>query len=521
MQLLELIQRSGLSGTVGSAAEHIATDLEILKITDDSRRAGPGVLYCATRNGRKYIEQAAAAGSVLLLSHSMIAPANASVLRTASPDRAMAHLAAALNAHPSKEMCIVAVTGTNGKTTTTHMLYHLWKKAELPCALVGTLGLRYFDGEAEVSRETGFTTPRSYELQAILRDLLDRGIRHVTIEASSEALSLGRLEALSISGVLFTGLGRDHLDHHKTLASYMRAKRHLFFLAARAKAFFSVYAENEALHSLRRFAERPCISYRMNTAVPASTPASSAALGSALNPAGLSFLSTSDIDAEITARQPVPTGFNRINAALALFAFERTVGLLAALPYTKPHAGIIDLGDFSGVPGRMQRLRVSDAIDAFVDYAHSPDSLERVLVEARSIGYNTIIVVFGCGGDRDPGKRPLMGEIAARLADLTIVTDDNPRTETAASIRAQILTGVTEKRGDTLRRTLEIGNRSEAIKAALAHARQISDENAARRIAVIVAGKGHETYQIIGREKMHFSDVEEIEKEIERANRSA
>lgn len=507
MQLLELIQRSGLSCTVGLTAAHIATDTEILEITDDSRRAGPGVLYCATRNGRKFIEPAAAAGSILLLSPSMNAPANASVLRVASPDRAMAHLAAALNAHPSKDMCVVAVTGTNGKTTTTHMLYHVWKKAGLPCALVGTLGLRYFDGEAEVSRETGFTTPRSYELQAILRELLDRGIRHVTIEASSEALSLGRLEALLISGVLFTGLGRDHLDHHKTLASYMRAKRHLFFLAVRASAFFSVYAEDEALLSLRRFTERPCIASRL--ALPGNTSSF------------FSFLSAADIDSEITMRQPVPTGFNRINAALALFAFERTAGRFASASRTGPHVKGLDLADFSGVPGRMQRLRVSDAIDAFVDYAHSPDSLERVLVEARSIGYNTIIVVFGCGGDRDPGKRPLMGEIAARLADLTIVTDDNPRTEAAASIRAQILTGVAERAGDMLRPALEIGNRSEAIKAALAHARQISVESPARRIAVIVAGKGHETYQIIGREKTHFSDVEEIEQEIERANRSA
>lgn len=507
MQLLELIQRSGFSCTVGLTAAHIATDTEILEITDDSRRAGPGVLYCATRNGRKFIEPAAAAGSILLLSPSMNAPANASVLRAGSPDRAMAHLAAALNAHPSKEMCVVAVTGTNGKTTTTHMLYHLWKKAGLPCALVGTLGLRYFDGEAEVSSETGFTTPRSYELQAILRELLDRGIRHVTIEASSEALSLGRLEALSISGVLFTGLGRDHLDHHKTLASYMRAKRHLFFLALRTKAFDAVYAENEALLSLRRFTERPCIASRLT--LPGNTSSF------------FSFLSAADIESEITMRQPVPTGFNRINAALALRAFERTARQFASTDYRKPPVGSLDLSDFSGVPGRMQRLRVSDAIDAFVDYAHSPDSLERVLVEARSIGYNTIIVVFGCGGDRDPGKRPLMGEIAARLADLTIVTDDNPRTEAAASIRAQILTGVAERAGDMLRQALEIGNRSEAIKAALAHARQISVESPARQIAVIVAGKGHETYQIIGREKTHFSDVEEIEQEIERANRSA
>lgn len=507
MRLMELIQHSGIKGIVGSPAAHIATGTEILEITDDSRRAGPGVLYCATRNGRKFIEPAAAAGSILLLSPSMNAPANASVLRAASPDRVMAHLSASLSAHPSKEMCIVVVTGTNGKTTTTHMLYHLWKKAGLPCALVGTLGLRYFDGQKESTRETGFTTPRSYELQAILRELLDRGIRHVTIEASSEALSLGRLEALLISGVLFTGLGRDHLDHHKTLASYMRAKRHLFFLAVRTKAFYAVYAEDEALHSLRRFTERPCIASRLTQ--PGNTSSS------------FSFLSAIEFESEITMQQPVPTGFNRINAALALFAFERTAGRFASASRTEPHVKGLDLADFSGVPGRMQRLRVSDAIDAFVDYAHSPDSLERVLVEARSIGYNKIVVVFGCGGDRDPGKRPLMGEIAARLADLTIVTDDNPRTEAAASIRAQILTGVVEKAGDMLRPALEIGNRSEAIKAALAHARQISVESPARRIAVIVAGKGHETYQIIGREKTHFSDVEEIEQEIERANRSA
>jgi UDP-N-acetylmuramyl-tripeptide synthetase len=517
MQLLDLIRQSGIKILTGSFGLNDAAGPDVYQITDDSRKAGPGVLFCATRNGRSFLDVAADCGSILLVSPSLKVPEKATVLRVSSPDRAMAHLASALYNHPSREMCIVAVTGTNGKTTTTHMLYHLWKKAGLPCGLIGTLGLRYFDGGAESMRETGFTTPRSYELQSILRELLDRGIRHVTIEASSEALSLGRLEALSISGVLFTGLGRDHLDFHKTMAAYMRAKRHLFFLAVRKKAFYAVHAEGEALHSLRRFAERPSISDRLNTGVPASATASGAALGSALKQAGFSFLSASDIEAEITARQPVPTAFNRINAALAIFAFERTTG--AVFPHTKPHARLIDLDDFQGVPGRMQRIRVSDTIDAFVDYAHSPDSLERVLVEARSIGYSTIIVIFGCGGDRDPGKRPLMGRIAARLADLTIVTDDNPRTENAASIRAQILAGIPSK--EARNRMLEIGNRSEAIKAALVHARQMSVKSPAGRIAVIVAGKGHETYQIIGREKKHFSDVEEIEREIERARQSS
>lgn len=507
MQLVELIHRSGLSLTVRLAAANTVSDMEILEITDDSRRAGPGVLFCATRNGRKFIDPAAAAGSILLLSPSMNAPANTSVLRAASPDRGMAHLSAALNAHPSREMCIVAVTGTNGKTTTTHMLYHLWKKSGLPCALVGTLGLRYFDGQMESTGETGFTTPRSYELQAILRELLDRGIRHVTIEASSEALSLGRLEALSISGVLFTGLGRDHLDYHKTMAAYMRAKRHLFFLALRTKAFYGVYAEKEALLSLQRFSKRPCIASRLVLPEGASSC--------------FSFLSEADIDSEITMRQPVPTWFNRINAALAFFAFERTVGRSVALNATRPYVRGLDLSDFPGVPGRMQRISVSDAIDAFVDYAHSPDSLERLLIEVRSIGYNTIIIVFGCGGDRDPGKRSQMGEIAARLADLVIITDDNPRTEPAASIRAHILAGITERAGDMLHPPLEIGNRSEAIRAALAHARKMSVDSRSTRVAVIVAGKGHETYQIIGREKTHFSDVEEIEQEIERASGSA
>lgn len=461
MRLHELLKGVGLTASD-------LPDIDITGITDDSRRAGPGILYCATRNGRRFTEDAAGAGSILVLGPSIEAPAGASVLRVPSPDRVMAHLSATLHGHPSKEMNVVAVTGTNGKTTTTHMLYHLWKKAGLPCALIGTIGLRYFDGHGEKMRQTGFTTPRSYELQAILAELLAKGIRHVTIEASSEALSLGRIEATAISGVLFTGLGRDHLDHHRTLAAYMRAKRHLFFLARRGtKPFFFAYAEDEALQSLRRFSER---------------------LG-----VNIQFLPEKDLYDDILYRQPVPTQFNRINAALAMRACGETA--------------VRDLSDFAGVPGRMERIRIDDSIDAFVDYAHSPDSLERVLVETRSIGYDSIVLVFGCGGDRDPGKRPVMGAIASRLADVCIVTDDNPRREDAASIRSQILDGAVEPT-----KMLEIGHRAEAICAAIDRARSMASdsEHRFRRIAVIIAGKGHETYQIVGTEKMHFSDVEEI-----------
>ncbi|MBW7857023.1 MAG: UDP-N-acetylmuramoyl-L-alanyl-D-glutamate--2,6-diaminopimelate ligase [Leptonema sp. (in: Bacteria)] len=464
--------------------------IQITSITDDSRQAGPNVLFCATKNGRKFIDQATQAGSLLLVSNSTQIQENYAniVLRCASPDRTMGWLSSAFEGNPSSDLKIVAVTGTNGKTTTTHILYYLWKKAGFRCALIGTLGVKSFDGSHESVWQTGFTTPRSYELHSILKQFKQQQISLIAIEASSEALALGRLEGLSVSCILFTGLGRDHLNFHRTLESYMRAKRHLFFLADRSnhsiKAFVFTGEINQTKNQIKKQEEE--IAYYQLSRFKGRCNQS------------IEWLTESEINSIAAKSQPVPTYFNRVNAALALCS------LSATSQFSKPI-----LTDFDGVPGRMQRIKVSPAVDAFVDYAHSPDSLERVLSEIKFIGYDYSIVVFGCGGDRDKGKRPLMGRIAAQLADSIFITDDNQRTENADQIRLEIMAGIQSENltGSKQKLIFNIGNREIAIVRSLEYA--ISKPG---KVAVIIAGKGHETYQIIGKTKHHFSDIEVVEK---------
>mgnify|MGYP001275586377 CR=1 FL=1 len=510
MKLGELLHQSNIRYRFSHDLTQTETDdllaTNITGITDDSRKAGEGSLFFATVHASSFAKAASEAGSVIVTSKSKLKQLTEAVpsyksrfIVVASPERTMAAMAASLYNHPSKQMTLVAVTGTNGKTTTTHLLYYLWKSNQIKCAMIGTLGIRFFDGEKEEHFETGFTTPRSYELQRVLRELCNRGINYVAMEASSEALSLGRLGALTFRSILFTGLGRDHLDHHKTMQGYMRAKRHLFFLAARSDHQVScfVWAKGDALLSLQRFERRivkPQFSFE--------------------------WIHDHDIESKELFELPVPTQFNRINAVLAKRAFETVTRAQKPLK--------ISFTGFNGVAGRMEKISLSPYVDSFVDYAHSPDSLERVLIEVRSLGYDHIITVFGCGGDRDPGKRPLMGRIAFDRSDLCIVTDDNPRTEDAAKIRKQIMQPLTlplssvqnSSQAADAPRIIEIGDRrlaiqkavQEAISQSLQRAGQNPDqEDKKSRIAVIVAGKGHETYQIIGRQKSHFSDREEIE----------
>lgn len=526
--LLKLTDRAQLLKHTYSIEE--LQSIQVTSITDDSRQAGPNVLFCATKNGRQFIEESAAVGSILLLPNDWKVGNRYEnkILRCASPDRMMGRLSSAFEGDPSKDLKIVAVTGTNGKTTTTHMLFYLWKQLKKPCALIGTLGVKIFNGSQETAWQTGFTTPRSYELHSILRQFVEQGISLVAIEASSEALSLGRLEGLSFSCILFTGLGRDHLNYHQTIDRYMRAKRHLFFLKLRkSKSAPAFVFAGDSEEEMNQTQEEKLV-YNLLSRFVRRTNQS------------IAWLAGAQINSIATQNQPVPTFFNRVNAALALQGLSTTTG---KLDWNQPL-----LADFEGVPGRMQRIKVTQLIDVFIDYAHSPDSLQRVLSEIKLIGYDFSVVVFGCGGDRDKGKRPLMGQIAAELADLIFITDDNPRTEDANEIRLEILTGIEmiqserdsnsqynkfrkidieeivpignvtianeewladlrEKRAPLI---FNIGDRKIAISSAL----QLANSTLART-AVIIAGKGHETYQIIGKTKHHFSDVEIVREYIE------
>jgi len=452
----------------GLAIPEGAGEAEILSTTDDSRLAGPGVIFYATAEGEAFASKARDAGAWIAASPSQ----NISgALYCQSPAESMGLAACALASHPSRRLHVTGVTGTNGKTSTVWMMYHLWKHAKIPCALIGTLGLRYaanpLKPESEVIEKTGYTTPRSWQLQEIFARLCGLGIKRVAMEASSEALALGRLSGTEFQTAVFTNLTRDHLDYHGTMEDYFNAKAKLLEMTASRGGRIICFRGPE--------------------------PEAAAMVDFAVN-------LTEAANCEVTiVREAEDLGriahFQNINATLAVLAaaesseeeklFRRAV---RALPE---------------VPGRFESIEISSIAPsgsiAVIDYAHSPDALETLLVEARS-RFRHVVCVFGCGGNRDPGKRPVMGRIAAARADAVIVTDDNPRREDPASIRREILSGMGELAG----KAREIGDRKAAIEAALLWC-------AAQKEAAIaiVAGKGHEEGQIFADRTLNFSDQAE------------
>ncbi|MCR9143180.1 MAG: UDP-N-acetylmuramoyl-L-alanyl-D-glutamate--2,6-diaminopimelate ligase [bacterium] len=505
----------------GATGEALAVAIQ--QITDDSRAVDAGTLFAATPQGlphlRKFLESGARAAAVLAplecaqdpaLQSFWQSPGAPPVLFTADVPESLGRLAAGFYGHPCRELQLIGVTGTNGKTTVTRMLYQIWRGLGVPAGVIGTLGALWeCDGPTPVRREvqTGYTTPRSPQLQEILRRMLDDGVRCVALEVSSEALALGRLAGSEFSAAGFTNLSVDHLDFHGDFESYYQAKRMLFSMtAATGGAIVVARATEHGDRLAQEFAQ-----HARCTA----------------------------IDAPFIERLPAPTRFNQWNATLACVLAEQT-----RMPTDEPaprekiaqllatHADIP--GRFVRVPGRRagsgERAggagtidEDSDALDLYgiVDYAHTPDALENLLNETRSLGARTLVCVFGCGGDRDRGKRPLMGAIAARLADAVIVCDDNPRQENPAKIRAEILAGAREIRDaratptdltssrESLPALSEIGERRQAIRRGVELAVQACAAQATPAV-VVVAGKGHEEYQIFADGRIDFSDVSEL-----------
>lgn len=347
-------------------------------------------------------------------------------------------------------------------------------------------------------RKTGYTTPRSPQLHGLLAEMRDAGVTHVALEVSSEALALGRLEGLTFAHAIFTNLTPDHLDYHGDMEAYYLAKRRLFEMTLASAGAMTVAVDGEPGKRLVRELRG------MDTTAKIQA-----------------------VSAPFVERLPAPTSFNRMNASLAI-----TAGVTAE----ERERALELLADHAPVPGRFERVdppitaggAIGDDARAqvfgIVDYAHTPDALENVLREARGLGLLYLVCVFGCGGDRDRTKRAPMGEIAGRLADTVIVCDDNPRTEDPPSIRAEILAGVRKSSynlsdEDDVRkssynsdrapgeRVLEIGDRRAAIRRGV----ELLIAAAERPAAVLVAGKGHEDYQIFADRRIEFSDRRELE----------
>lgn len=460
---------------VASAAAHVEG------VTADSRVVRPGFVFAALR-GTKSDGMAFAADAVTRGAIAVIAAEDADasglsvpVLRAADPRRALALAAARFHGRQPETM--VAVTGTSGKTSVAAFVRQIWARAGKQAASIGTTGV-----VAPNRNDYGsLTTPDPVELHRLLAELAAAGVTHASMEASSHGLDQRRLDGVRLAAGGFTNLGRDHMDYHPTVADYHAAKMRLFTELLPKGAPAIIFADD-----------------------PWSEATAAAARGAGLDVRTVgrrgTFLSLKRVEHERRRQRaeieiggviheivlPLAGDF-QIHNALVASGLAISTGIDAA-------TALKALEHLEGAPGRLDLVGATAAgAPVYVDYAHKPEALENVLAAVRPFTTGRVVVVFGCGGDRDTGKRPIMGEIATRLADVAIVTDDNPRSEVPAAIRAQILAAAPG--------AVEIGDRRQAIREAVAML--------GAGDTLVIAGKGHEVGQTVGGETLHFSDHEE------------
>jgi UDP-N-acetylmuramoyl-L-alanyl-D-glutamate--2,6-diaminopimelate ligase len=453
-------------------------------IEDDSRRVVRGGLFVAVRgsdqDGHRYLDAARTAGAAAAVVEDAT-KTTLPVIVVRDGRRAAAVAAAAAFDWPARQLRLSGVTGTNGKTTTVHVLRHLLDSPTVRSASIGTLGT-LIGSEGQPLEDVGLTTPGPVALQRLLRRLVDDGVGHVAMEVSSHALHQHRVDGLTFETAVFTNLSRDHLDYHRTMEAYLAAKARLLeYLAPHATVVIN--ADDPAWRSLAVQRRKLSFSTRVT-----STEAHATAV--TYSPSGSRWTLVLDGVAE-NVELPLIGDFNVANAvaaAAAAFVLGLTPAAIAQRLRALPQ-----------VPGRLEMIHSRPTV--LRDYAHTPDALERALQAVRPFVAGRLIVLFGAGGDRDKGKRPQMGEIAERLADFCIVTSDNPRTEDPEAILDDIERGM---HGNNRER---IEDRREAITRCLAIAE--ADD------VVLLAGKGHETYQVRGTDKLPF-DEREIVAELSR-----
>jgi UDP-N-acetylmuramoyl-L-alanyl-D-glutamate--2,6-diaminopimelate ligase len=469
------------TGALSGDERVIVTD-----VSHDSRRAGPGCLFVAVRgelfDAHKFVPQVMANGAVGVLSENE-APANFSGvwIRVENIRRAMALAAAEVHHHPSRELQLVGITGTNGKTTTAYLIASIPEAAGEPVAMTGTVEYRLGANRRKAER----TTPEATDMQRLLREAVDIGCKTAVMEASSQAMDFHRCDELEYAVAVFSNLTRDHLDYHKTMENYWYAKQRLFD---------------------GRLGTRPRVSV-INLDDPYGVE-----LAERLKEEGLQVVTYAvKSDADVTARDAefslngmrfslrTPSGERDFHSPLVgpphIYNTLAAVASGLALGYDLE---VITraLEKCTGAPGRFERVPHDGDFAVVVDYAHSDDALLNVLRTARDVTKGKIITVFGCGGDRDPSKRAPMGEAAGSLSDVVILTSDNPRTEDPQKILNDAEAGI-QKTGKPYEK---IADRRDAIHHAISQATK--DD------LVLIAGKGHEDYQIIGREVFHFDDKE-------------
>ncbi len=449
----------------------------VTALTDDSRAVRAGSLFVAVRgterDGHLYLPSAATAGATLAIVDDGERTSLPAIIVN-DTRRAASVAAAAFHEFPARELRLVGVTGTNGKTTTVGMLRHLLDAPEARAASIGTLGVLIGSEGVTHPGGSGLTTPGPVELQRLLRELVDAGVRTVAMETSSHALHQHRLDTLSFAAGVFTNLTRDHLDYHGTMEAYLRAKAMLVGLLA-PDGVAVVNADDPAWSAL------PPAPRRVRFGVDPS--ADVRALNVRYTPRGSTWTLAAG-SGRHDVILPLIGDFNVANA-LAAAAAACALGMPAARVAER-------LGTMPQVPGRLEIVNERPVV--LRDYAHTPDALERALGAVRPFATRRLLVVFGCGGDRDRGKRPEMGRIAQRGADLAIVTSDNPRTEDPERILDDIEAGMAAGGHE----------RIEDRRVAIMHAIALAEDGD----VVLLAGKGHETYQIRGTVKYPFDERE-------------
>ena len=453
---------------------------EFTGLANDSRSVRPGDLFAAIRgfaqDGHRYAADAVRRGAAVLLVDHPLADLAVTQIVARDSRRTFAAAAAAFFRYPSREVRLAGITGTNGKTTTTYLVDAILRAAGRRSAVIGTLGVQV-DGAAVEFQTTTPTTPEASDLQHLLRQMVDRGVQDVTMEVTSHALELDRVVGCRFVTAVFTNLTQDHLDLHGTLEAYRDAKARLFAMVE-PDGVSVVNADDPAGDAMARASCAPVWTYGIDR------PARIRAEALSLSPRGAT-MTVAWPEGRLPVALPLPGRFN-VSNALAAFA----VGLSRGVPAETLRRV---LETTAGVPGRFEPVDEGQPFAVIVDYAHTPDSLEQVLRLSAEIAQGRRIVVFGCGGDRDRTKRPIMGRIGTTLADYAFFTSDNPRSEDPEAILREIEAGVPDARNYSSE-----ADRRVAIDQAIAMARAGD--------VVVIAGKGHETYQIVGDRVIDFDD---------------
>lgn len=487
-QLIDLIKASNAEIEIPDGTGNIT----ITSITSDSRQVGRGDLFVAIQggkvNGAKFAGQAAKQGAVAVLCGLNDIPDSKGlpVLRAHEPRRALAQLAAAFYARQPAH--VVAITGTDGKTSTADFTRQIMHQLGFSSASLGTIGVRL--GNGSWLKDASHTTPDPVQLHGLLAKMADEGCTHLAMEASSHGLHQYRLDGVRLQAGAFTNLGRDHMDYHKDETEYFMAKARLFAELLPEGSAAVLNADDRVFNQLNTICRQrnmEVIDFGRHARTLCLKEVIPHANGQKISCVLAGVLHIIDI--------PLVGAFQVMNVLAA-------VGLAVAQG-SKLEDVLVLLNKLKGVPGRMEHITtLSNGAAVYIDYAHTPLALANILTSLRPHTHNQLHVVFGCGGDRDKGKRPEMGKVASELADQVIVTDDNPRSENPGQIRKQVMAGARDAK--------EVGDRRQAIVKAL---KELKEGD-----VLVIAGKGHERTQTIGSEQIPFHDGEvalEVARELE------